>query len=239
MIVRWRVGEKVKNGTREMCSADYVREDRRLARIYRCYAPFYDQLFGRLYRSARRRSIASLDLAATDRVFIPCIGTGLDLPELPTSVVVGLDTSAAMLTRARDKPRRGAAELLLGDARHAPFRSAVFDAAILHLALSVVPEPANAFNEVLRVVKPGGRIAVLDKFAPAGRVSSARHVANDAIRWTGTDITRSFDEILDGQPIIVLRSETALLGNYRLILLRRSEPPLGLSDRQASPVSAH
>lgn len=232
--------KKVKNETSETCGADYVREDRRLARIYRWYAPFYDRLFGRLYRSARRRSIASLNLAATDRVFIACIGTGLDLPELPPSVVaVGLDTNPAMLARARDKLCRTAAELLLGDARHAPFRPAVFDAAILHLALSVVPEPANALNEVLRVLKPGGRIAVLDKFAPPGRVSRARHVANGAIRWTGTDITRSFDEILDGQPVTVLRSETALLGNYRLILLQRSEPPLGLSDPQASPISAY
>jgi ubiquinone/menaquinone biosynthesis C-methylase UbiE len=199
-----------------------IREARRLDRIYRWYAPIYDRLFAGMYRSARLRSIASLKLTVRDRIVIPGIGTGLDLPGLPlTAHVVGLDPSPAMLARACVTDHVAAVDLLVGDAQAVPASDAAFDVAILHLVLSVVPDASAAFGEVMRVVKPGGRIAVMDKFAPDSGESRARRAANAFVRWTGTDITRRLEDIIGGQPVRVVSHETALMGNYQLVLLQR------------------
>ena len=205
-----------------MRRSEAIREARRLDGIYRWYAPIYDRLFAGMYRSARVRSIASLKLTARDRILIAGVGTGLDLPELPLAVMaLGLDTSPAMLARARATHHVAAVDLLVGDAQFAPFVDAAFDVAMLHLILSVVPDPSAAFREVMRVVKPGGRIAVLDKFAPDGGASWIRRAVNAFVRWSGTDITRRLEDIMDGQPVRVVSHETALLGNYQLVLLER------------------
>lgn len=205
-----------------MRRSEAIRAARRLDSIYRWYAPIYDLLFARMYRSARARSIASLNLAAGDRVLIAGAGTGLDLPELPRAVAaVGLDASLAMLARARATHHAALVDLLVGDAQFAPFVDAAFDVAMLHLILSVVPDPSAAFREVMRVVKPGGRIAVLDKFAPDGGASWIRRAVNAFVRWSGTDITRRLEDIMDRQPVRVVSHETALLGNYQLVLLER------------------
>lgn len=207
-----------------MSSAEAVREARRLARIYRWYAPIYDRLFAGMYRSARVRSIAGLKLNARDRILIAGVGTGLDLPELPLAVMaVGLDASAAMLKRAQAANRVAAVDLLVGDAQRIPFANAAFDAAILHLILSVVADPSAAYCEAMRVVRPGGRIAVLDKFAPDNGASRTRSAVNAFVRWSGTDITRRLADIIDGHPVRVVCHETALLGNYQLVLLERRE----------------
>ena len=202
--------------------SDALREARRLDAIYRWYAPIYDLLFARLYRGARARSIASLKLTVGDRIVIAGIGTGLDLPELaPEVMAVGLDASVAMLARARMAHHKALVQLLIGDAQFAPFADAVFDVAILHLILSVVPDPSVAFREVVRVVKPGGRIAILDKFAPANGVSWIRRAVNRLVRWSGTDITRRLGDIIERQPVRIVSHRTAMLGNYQLIHLER------------------
>jgi ubiquinone/menaquinone biosynthesis C-methylase UbiE len=199
-----------------------IREARRLAGIYRWYAPIYDLLFAHMYRSARVRSVASLKLVARDQVLIAGVGTGLDLPELPPGVsAIGLDASAAMLSRARLAHRVASIHLLVGDAQIMPFADAAFDVVILHLVLSVVPDPSAAFREVMRVVKPGGRIAVLDKFGPDSGASWLRRAVNGLVRWSGTDITRRLGDIIERQPVQVASHETALLGNYQLVLLDR------------------
>lgn len=222
-----------------MRRSEAIREARRLDRVYRWYAPIYDRLFAGMYRSARARSIASLKLTARDRILIAGVGTGLDLPELPLAVMaLGLDTSPAMLARARATHHVAAVDLLVGDAQFAPFVDAAFDVAMLHLILSVVPDPSAAFREVVRVVKPGGRIAVLDKFAPDDGASRIRRAANAFVRWSGTNITRRLAEIIEGQPVRAVSHETALLGNYQLVLLERltEEAANGSSrDRDGAP----
>lgn len=205
-----------------MRRSEAIREARRLDGIYRWYAPIYDRMFAGMYRSARIRSIASLKLTVRDRILIAGVGTGLDLPELPLAVVaVGFDPSPAMLARARVTHHVAAVDLLVGDAQSVPVIDAAFDVAILHLVLSVVPDPSAAFRELMRVVRPGGRIAVLDKFAPGNGASRTRRVVNAFVRWSGTDITRRLEDIIDGQPVRVVSQATALLGNYQLVLLER------------------
>lgn len=79
----------------------------------------------------------------------------------PSGLAVGIDLSEPMLERAgRDNAHQRAA-YVLGDATNLPFPDASFDAVNCYAALYLIPEPYAAFDEMLRVVRPGGRIAIM------------------------------------------------------------------------------
>jgi demethylmenaquinone methyltransferase / 2-methoxy-6-polyprenyl-1,4-benzoquinol methylase len=82
-------------------------------------------------------------------------------------VVTGLDQSAGMLAVARR--RLGARAVFLeGRAEELPFEDASFEALTFTYLLRYVDDPAATMKELARVVRPGGRIAMLDFFVPAG-----------------------------------------------------------------------
>ena len=112
--------------------------------VYRRWAPVYDALTGRMLAPSRERALALLGLRPGERVVLPGVGTGLDLPLLPPGVsAAGIDISPEMLARARARlplPGRDI-ELALADAvQFLRERPGAFDAAVLHLVLSVVPD---------------------------------------------------------------------------------------------------
>ncbi len=127
--------------------------------IYRLWSPVYDPLFDKFFvRGARKHSVAVLNLQVGERVLIPGVGTGADLPLLPEGVsALGIDLSPEMLAQARRKlPLPGREiELREGDAQAQQVAPGSFDAAILHLILSVAPDGAACFREAMRALKPG------------------------------------------------------------------------------------
>lgn len=178
------------------------------------------------FSAPRRRAVELLALRPDERVLVVGAGTGADLPFLPTDVdVVATDLSAAMLARARPKagPR---VELRVMDAQALDLADGSFDAVLLHLVLAIVPDPAACLREAARVLRPGGRISVFDKFVPAGRRPSlARRVANLPARLLATDLNRVLEEILAGAgaPLAVEHDEwTGPGGLFRVALLRKA-----------------
>ena len=189
------------------------------------YAPVYDAVAG-LTRGARRRSFELLDLKPGETLLIVGCGTGLDFGFVPPGVAVeAVDVSPAMARRAG----RRAAELLpaarvqVMNATTLDFPDAAFDAVVLHLILAVLPDPAASVAEVVRVLRPGGRAAVLDKFVPgdchAGRT---RRVLDKATRVAATSITTCLEELFEDGPLAIEHQEPSMLrGQFRLALLRR------------------
>ena len=79
-------------------------------------------------------------------------------------LVIGVDASPTMLARAvADTERAGISNLALlrADATHLPFREGIFDAACCFAALHLFAEPFAALDEMRRVLRPGGRIAIM------------------------------------------------------------------------------
>jgi len=109
-------------------------------------------------------------------------------------LVVGLDASRTMLAQAtRERPAGGIA-YVRGSATDLPFRDGSFDAVCCFAALYLIEEPLRAVDEIVRVLAPGGRVALLSSVG-RGPVPAA---AADAVvrRVTGVRIFGR-DELTD------------------------------------------
>lgn len=201
--------------------------NRRNRIVYRLWAPVYDAVLERFFRDGRRRAMELVNLRAGERVCIIGIGTGSDLAYLRAGVsCVGLDLSEAMLAQARRKlPVAGCeVELRIGDAQALSLEGDAFDAVILNLIVSVVPNPRLCMAEAVRIARPGARIVVFDKFLPEGSAPSVgRRLSNRFAMLLGTDLNRHLGEITAGLPCKIEHDEPSILGGmYRVILLRRT-----------------
>ncbi|MDP2842560.1 MAG: methyltransferase domain-containing protein [Acetobacterium sp.] len=198
-------------------------DDQRNLKIYRTWAPIYDSVMRPVYGAARRRAIELLNLQAGEKVLIPGVGTGLDLPIIPPGVqVTGIDLTPAMLEKARAKSIDLGMIFSVMNAQALQFPDDTFDAVILNLILSVVPDGAAAFAEAWRVLRPGGRVVIFDKFLPeAEQPSVFRNLLGCAIRYIGTDPNRRLSDIFCGMHGLILeRDEPSLLkGQYRILLV--------------------
>ena len=89
----------------------------------------------------------------------------------PTGTVVGMDFCAAMLGPAREKARRaGLYDVRFdeGDALALPYLAASFDVATIAFGIRNVDDPVRCLKEMARVVRPGGRVVVLEFGQPSG-----------------------------------------------------------------------
>jgi ubiquinone/menaquinone biosynthesis C-methylase UbiE len=119
--------------------------------------------YERLMRVAiRRRRLLSL---AEGRTLEVGVGTGVNLPHYARDLrLTGVDLSPGMLAVAA---RRASGlgrdvDLRVGDVQRLDFADASFDTVVATLVLSAVPDARRAFAEIGRVLKPGGRLLVLD-----------------------------------------------------------------------------
>lgn len=121
---------------------------------------------------ARAAYLDLLGLAPGERVLDVGCGSGVVTRDLarrvaPGGRAIGLDPSAALLTvaaeRAADAGLAEQIEWREGDARALPFADGAFDAAIAVTALCHIPDGERAVPELVRVVRPGGRVGVFDR----------------------------------------------------------------------------
>lgn len=202
---------------------------------YTAWAAAYDLVVG--FSKQRRRAIELLALEPGERVLIVGAGTGSDLPFLRPDVdVLATDLTSAMLKRARPKagPRVGLRQM---DGQELALPDAMFDAVILHLILAVIPDPVACLREAARVVRPGGRISVLDKFVePGARPGWLRRLANLPLRILATDITRILERILEesGAPLEIEHAEPAGFP-FRIALLRKRGGPAASRQQHEEP----
>ena len=192
---------------------------------YTAWASFYD-LFVRFGRQ-RRRAIELLALRPGENVLVVGAGTGADLPYLPREVaVLATDLTPAMLARARPKAGQNVRLAVMDAQRLELLADASFDAVLLHLIVAVVPDPVACLREAARVLRPGGRISVFDKFLPAGRRASlGRRLLNLPARLLFTDITRVLEDVVtaSGASLVVAHDEPAFLGDtFRVVVLHKA-----------------
>ncbi len=125
-------------------------------------------------RRWRRKTVEALALEGGMRLLDIATGTADLLLEVgrrhPEVALTGLDPSASMLAIAQVKlaAHRLAAELVEGDAQAMPFEEGAFDRASVCFGIRNVPDRTKALVEIRRVLRPGGRLAVLELSEPRG-----------------------------------------------------------------------
>ena len=196
--------------------------------VYRRWAPIYDATVNRIFTPGRKRALELLALQSGEKVLIAGIGTGADLPYLLAGVdVTGIDLSPEMLAKARLKIDRclASVHLIQGDAQNLLVEAESFDAVILNLILSVVPDGRACLQSALCALKPGGRLVIFDKFLPERRkLSPARKFLNLFSTFLGTDINRRLGDLMWGCPCLITHNEPSIGGSmYRVIMLTKKE----------------
>lgn len=140
-----------------------------LRSIYDRIAPFYDLLdlpfeWGR-YRFLRPKVFA--EVASAKRLLDCGVGTGRNIPFYPSGTkVTGLDLCPRMLVRARRRARAFGRDidLIQSDVLNIPADDGTFCAATATFLFCVLPDEVqlSALREIARVVRPGGRIVLLE-----------------------------------------------------------------------------
>jgi SAM-dependent methyltransferase len=138
------------------------------------------------YRGNAARMVDAVVLSG-DRVLDVGMGTGL-LAELAAGRAAhydGVDFSGAMLARAARKiaaRQAGNVSLRWGDARALPFADGTFDAVVSSFMLPHFPRPEKVvvLGEMLRVLRPGGRLGL---FGAQGEVAPMFSTRSDLERW--------------------------------------------------------
>lgn len=141
-------------------------------------ASAYNLRWRRYLWKSTDQTLAALDLTGNEHILDLGCGTGFLLrhaaDKKPGLCLVGIDISHAMLQQARCANSNPAA-FIEADACRLPFPDAVFDAVVITNVLHYVPDVKQLFSEAVRVLRPGGRIAITtwDEEALSSRLRAA------------------------------------------------------------------
>lgn len=158
-------------------------------------------------RAEQRRAAAALQLTDAPTLLDVACGPGNFTAPLaehlpPAGLAVGFDISEPMLTRAvLDNSAPGTC-YVRGDARTLPFGAETFDAVCCFGALYLMPEPFRVAHEMVRVLRPGGRIAILTSHS--GQVPPIRYALNAVARAIGLTMfdRHAFVDLFDSAGLV-------------------------------------
>jgi ubiquinone/menaquinone biosynthesis C-methylase UbiE len=146
-----------------------AKEQRKVRRLYGLVAGIYDFRVGPFLRG-RKRALETLRPDPGDTVLDLACGTGLNFQHIiewigPKGRIVGVDFTRPMLKRATKKLGRHRWDnvtLVEGDATSLPLAADSCDAVLCSYAIAIIPDYRRAIAEAVRVLKPGGRLVLLE-----------------------------------------------------------------------------
>src|SRR6266487_2427559 len=193
------------------------RETERILALYEREAHKYDRemrVFEKLLFGGGREWVCS---QAEGEVLEIAVGTGRNLPFYGEGVrLTGVELSPAMLEIARERARvlGRDADLRVGDAQALDFPDERFDSVVCTLGLCTIPDDRAAVAEVRRVLRPGGRLLLLEHVrSPRRAIRAVQHALDPlAVRFEGDHIAREPLEHLDAEGFVIERLERSKLG---------------------------
>ena len=193
---------------------------------YTLLAPVYDAIVASSTQAMRITSIDRLNDSTPKNILVNGIGTGLDIPFLPQQHnYTATDLTPAMLEKckARLSEHELKMDLHTADVMQLPFEDNQFDIVLMNLILAVVPDSQRALNEASRVLKPGGKIYIMDKFIKPGQLAPTRRLLNILMRHIATRTDVVFEHLLEKCPELKkLKDKPAMInGWFRLIDLEK------------------
>ena len=202
------------------------RYDATAERYARLIAPVESLLFG-----GGREWVCS---RARGEVLEVAVGTGRNLPFYPENVrLTGVELSPRMLDVARRRARElgREADLRLGDAQDLPFGDASFDTVVCTLGLCTIPDDRRAVSEAARVLRPGGRLLLLEHVrSPVLPVRLVQALLNPLSVLLGNDhLLREPLRHVEGEGMIIERLQRSKLGIVERPAARKPDRQAGLT----------
>ena len=139
-------------------------------KFFDLWAPNYDWLFPSVvYQAVHQRLLEYVNLPSPSNVLDLGCGTGKLLHRLalnfPNLQGTGLDLSPEMVNQANSRNRHPESlTFLLGNAEEMPLANEQFDAVFNTISFLHYPHPQQVFNEVSRVLRPGGFFYLVDSY---------------------------------------------------------------------------
>jgi len=204
-------------------------EEASTGRMYDVWAWFYDRTFGRLVTNRQRRAVLQLPLKPGEVVLDLGVGTGLTLGYYPKDVtIIGMDLSGGMLAKAATKKADlGLDDCLLikADAMFPPFADQSFDHILISHTISVVSDPSRLVRWACRLVKPGGRIVLLNHFQSSQPVIAwFERVLNPIFVKIGWRSDLALEDVLRQSDLDVeYRFKTTAFDLWQIVVLRQPE----------------
>lgn len=168
-----------------------MKSTERVRKTYEKMAPDYDrkiEFWERRLLAGGRRWVCE---QAKGDVLEIAVGTGRNLPHYPGDVrLTGIELSPAMLEIARRRAIEHGrdADLREGDAQALPFADRSFDTVVCTLSLCTIPDDRLAIAEAERVLRPGGRLVLLEHVrSPLLGVRAVQRFIEPMARLVGGD----------------------------------------------------
>jgi phosphatidylethanolamine/phosphatidyl-N-methylethanolamine N-methyltransferase len=201
---------------------------KRAIKRYDRIAPVYDLMEGLVERSRysdwRRLAWSKVE---GEKILEVGVGTGKNFPYYPVGVkMTAIDFSEKMLRRARERAARDGVkvDLLQMDAQAMDFEDNTFDSVAATFVFCSVPDPFRGLEEIRRVVRPDGKIVLLEHVLSANRViAGLMNLVNPVVsRLMGPSINRRTVENVGRSGLVVERVTDLAAGIFKLIEARKT-----------------
>jgi len=184
-----------------------------------------------------RRAAAAAARAHGGRILEVGVGTGLSFNDYDGSTeITGIDVSAPMLAKARAKMASGRYPYVkavhLMDAHAMTFANATFDCVVAQFVITLVANPEQVLSECHRVVKPGGRIILVNHlYSEVGVAAAIERWAAQRTRALGLRPEFPFARLqawaqANDDAILIERRRLAPFGIYTLVSFERGRRPV-------------
>ena len=198
---------------------------------YARWAPIYDAVCGPVMVQGRRAAAAAAR-AVGGKILEVGVGTGLSFDDYDASTeITGIDLCAPMLAKAREKMASGRyphiRDVQLMDAHQMTFADATFDCVVAQLVITLVANPEQVLSECHRVVKPGGRIILVNHLcSETGVAAAVERWAAKRTRSIGLRLEFPFARLqawahANRGASLIERRKVALSGIYTLVSFER------------------
>jgi phosphatidylethanolamine/phosphatidyl-N-methylethanolamine N-methyltransferase len=203
---------------------------------YARWAPIYDAVCGPVMVMGRRAA-ASAARTIGGKILEVGVGTGLSFDDYDSSTeITGIDLSAPMLEKARAKIASGrypyVKDVLRMDAHQMTFADATFDCVVAQFVITLVASPEQVLCECHRVVKPGGRIILVNHlYSEVGVAAVVERWAAQRTRMMGLRSEFPFARLqawahAHKDAVLIERRKVAPFGLYTLVCFERTVSPL-------------
>jgi len=199
---------------------------------YARWAPIYDAVCGPVMVQGRRAA-ARAARAVGGKILEVGVGTGLSFDDYDASIeITGIDLSRPMLAKARAKMASGrypyVKDVLEMDAHRMTFADATFDCVVAQFVITLVADPERVLSECRRVVRPGGKIILVNHlYSETGVAAAIERWAAKKTRNLGLRPEFPFARLAawaeaDAGATLVERRKIAPFGVYTLVCFERT-----------------